>query len=305
MAFLPLPSGTDRENVRNRGRNLNYPTNNFSLTPSNQTNEPEMRLSRGGLINPPNSLEGPYKLYNKAVEQQAGDYDSIMSGYKNLISGYQPGGQFDLSRNLNAPEQFNYSRSGKVGQALSNLSGLSQSGGYTSDELASLRARGVSPIRAAYANALREMKRRVALSGGRSANFNAASSRMAREQSEMMAEAMNNLNASLAERVAQNRIGIAPAFASAANQENALANEMRARSTEANNQFDRDRVMLKRELGSNIGDALRGMTSLYGTTPALSNLYGSQAGNAAQLQHQINQDASEEGARRLRLALSR
>lgn len=260
---------------------------------------PDYNSVRAGKKKPlPQDLEAPYRLHNKSVEQQAGDYDTIMSGYKDLIGAYQPGGRFDISREFKDPTPFSYERSAETGQALSNLRTLGQTGGYTANELSDLRSRGISPIRAAYANALREMNRGVALAGGRSSNLNAARAKMAREQSEILSQQMDNVNAGIAERVAQNRVGLAPAFASAANSENTLANEMKARNAELMAQAQRDKLSINERMGGEIGQALQGMTNLYGTTPALANLYGKQAMEGTQLQQGIKESNQQMKNRR-------
>ena len=94
------------------------------------------------------------------------DYSSIMSGYKNFAD----------------------------------------TGGFSPDDLANIRARSVSPIRAVYANAQREVNRNRALQGGYSPNFNATMAKMAREQSYTQADAATNREAELAEQIREGKL---------------------------------------------------------------------------------------------------
>src|SRR5262245_35112131 len=122
-------------------------------------------------------LEKQYKLYDKATEQQMGDYSSIMDAYKNLIAT-GPSAEFR--------------------GAYSNLSNLAQTGGYSDADIANIRARGVSPIRAVYANANRDIDRNRALKGGYSPGYAAVKSRMASEMSNLLSDKMTDLNAGIA-----------------------------------------------------------------------------------------------------------
>lgn len=180
-----------------------------------------------------------YNLHNTAVQQQAGDYDSIMKGYQGLL---------------------NRGPSPDTASATANLGNLATTGGLSPEDEANLRARGVSPIRAAYSTAMRNTDRQRGLQGGYSPNYGAVQAKMAREQSEQLAQGNTNVEAMIAELRQRGRLGAAGTYASAANSQD---------------NYQRD--------------ALHGMTSLYGTTPALSSLYGSQANQGAQLQNQINQ----------------
>lgn len=67
-----------------------------------------------------------------------------------------------------------------------------ENGGLTNENLANLRARALSPVRAAYSNARREVDRGTALQGGYSPNRNASLARMAREQGQSVADAATN-----------------------------------------------------------------------------------------------------------------
>src|SRR5215471_5118170 len=68
------------------------------------------------------------------------------------------------------------------GDLMGGYKNFAATGGYSPSDLSAIRARSVSPIRAIYANANREVDRGKSLSGY-SPNFNASKAKMAREQS--------------------------------------------------------------------------------------------------------------------------
>lgn len=200
--------------------------------------QPYPKPSSAGLAAPGN-LTDPYKLYNTAVQQQAGDYSNIMKGYQDLLSKGPSSDQAAATRNLGE---------------------LATTGGYSPEGIAAIRARGISPIRSIYASANRDVDRQRALQGGYSPNYNAVKAKMARELSDTIANKTTDVEGMIAQNVAQNRLSAGGAYANAANQESQVPLE-----------------------------ALRGQVSLYGTTPALANLFGNQALAGAQFQNQINQ----------------
>lgn len=151
-------------------------------------------------------------------------------------------------------------------QSMGNLRELSKSGGYTPEGIAEIRARGVSPIRSIYAGANRDIDRQRSLQGGYSPNYGALKAKMARELSSSIGNQMTNINADIAQRVAGNRLGIAGTYSSAARDPNQPGME-----------------------------ALRGMTSLYGTIPAMASTFGNQALQGAQLQNQITNQGNQQG----------
>lgn len=273
---------------------------------------------------PPNAVDNQYKLYDAGVRTQASDYDNIMGGYRNILNNTSAGApraftpynpaQLGPATQIK-PQTVAYNPSASVLDSIKNLKGLADTGGYTDQGIADLRARGISPIRAIYANAQRNMDRNRRLVGGYSPNYNAASTKMAREQSGIISDKVTDVNAQLAQAIAANKLQAAPQYSAAAsgedarrlatyqanvdainkaNAENAAATE-RTNNTnvgytnEANkfnaagrNTFD------EQELAKHL-EALRGMTGLYGTTPALANTFGNQALETAHLQNTINQ----------------
>jgi len=76
---------------------------------------------------------------------------------------------------------------------------FSKTGGYSGQDIADMRARGIAPIRAAYANAARNVGQQRSLQGGYSPNAIAAQVKMAREQGQGMADASQNVDAGIAQ----------------------------------------------------------------------------------------------------------
>lgn len=229
----------------------------------------------------PTTIENQYRLAEEGTKQNVEDYSWLAQAYKDLFN-QSPG----AARNAFQTEDVRYQPSADYKSSFVNLQGLSKSGGYTPEELAALRERGISPIRSIYAGAMRDVDRQRALQGGYSPNYNAVRAKMARELSDRISSGMNDVNAGIAERVAQNRLSVAPQLVSAASGQSNLANEMR--SSGARNREAANRAAFEAEQGAR-ERALAGATSLYGTTPALSSTFTNQALNSAQLQNQINQ----------------
>jgi len=277
----------------------------------------------------------PAKAYSESVPQQANDYSDIMSRYRSALD--QPSGMGSLMQNyqnlltrsrqpsslsqnyeniLNqdplVSEDQNYERGPEQGAAFGNLSELAKTGGYSDANIADLRARGTSPIRSVYANAMRELERNKALQGGYSPGAGAASAKMAREQAGLLSGATTNINAGIAENRAANRLSAAPSYMSAASHETDLMNEIARRNLDA--RTGAESFNLQRELAAlsgmsgeknrlsgeelaalsgmggiesfdagREGQLLSGMTSLYGTSPALASTFGDQTQRAAEL----------------------
>jgi len=132
------------------------------------------------------------------------------------------------------------SSGGQQGE-MSTYGEFATTGGYSKEDIANMRARGVSPIRAAYANAEREIQRNRSLQGGYSPNANASLVKMARERGQASADATQNVEATLAE--ARNK----------------------------GKQFGLQGLQ----------SSLAGKAGMYGATPGMANMFGTQALNAA------------------------
>lgn len=97
---------------------------------------------------------------------------------------------------------------GRGGQpsAFSGFQQFAQTGGFSPEDLANIRARAVSPVRATYANAQREVNRQRAIQGGYSPGFGVLQARMAREQGQTTSDAATNAEAGIAEMVQKGKL---------------------------------------------------------------------------------------------------
>lgn len=296
------------------------------------------------------ALTNQYKLYNSAVQQNAGDYDSIMKQYQNLANARAPqklttnqylpatanepnkidtsgytaktynpmsyqaqisaaagsGGSGGSSSSSGSstynptqmampgtitPERMTaelsqYKQSPDSIAAIANLKELAGSGGYSDQGIADLRARGISPIRAVYANAQRNVDRQRSLQGGFSPNYNAVTSKMAREMSDQIANQTTNVNAGIAQNVASNRLQIAPSYNAAAAGQSDLANQMGQHNVDAQNAAG--------QFNANAGNAaqLQNIANIM----AANQFNAGAANNAGQFNAQQNQQNQQFGA---------
>lgn len=251
-------------------------------------------MAVGGIIAPGWKPAKPKpNIYETSIKQQAGDYDTIMGGYRNilnrptdpridkLIQQYQG----NLNQPGYTPGQLSYQRGPEMTGAFNNLSDLATTGGLSEGAQADLRARGISPIRSVYANAQRNIDRQKSLQGGYSPNYTAATAKMSRDLSEQIASQTQNVNAQIAEMVQRGRLSAAPVYAEAAQRETGMMGDIdkynldeKFRAAQLNQSQRGDSLAaLERLYGMQSNrdlEALRGMTGLYGTTPALPEIYG-------------------------------
>jgi hypothetical protein len=254
--------------------------------------------------------------YGRGSEANYGDYTDIMNQYRNIASGggANDGGGDDgggggggggggegggYEAYTVSPGRASYNDPFK---SYAGMEQFSNDGGYSRTDVANMRSRGVSPIRAAYANAEREQGRSRALQGGYSPNAFAASAKMAREQGQSAADATNGVEAGLAE--ARNR-GRQFGLTGMSNIEGqrldadvdlskfntgmdfegqkynadayTQANARNVSSAQSAGQANADRSAAS--AAASRADQLRalsGMTQLYGTTPGMSNTFGNQ-----------------------------
>lgn len=83
---------------------------------------------------------------------------------------------------------------------------FSKTGGFSASDLANIRARAVSPVRAAYQNAQQNVNRQRSLQGGYSPGFGVLQARMQRQQGQGISDAATNAEASIAEMVQQGKL---------------------------------------------------------------------------------------------------
>lgn len=91
------------------------------------------------------------------------------------------------------------------GSAESGYQNFINTGGFTPRDIASMRARAISPIRATYDAANRNINRHYAM-GGTNAGANVLRARMAREQGQSASDAVTGVESNIAQMMAQNRL---------------------------------------------------------------------------------------------------
>ena len=202
--------------------------------------------------------QGPFasqlaRDYGRATERQYGDYGDIMRRYGDVASG--AGGGSGRGK-VSWTDPFN---------SYGGYTEFSKTGGYSPADIANMRSRGTSPVRAAYANAEREIGRQRSLQGGYSPNAIASRVKMAREQGQSGADAMQNVEAGLAE--ARNRGRLSGLGGMAGIEGQRLAAQLDAGKFNAMGDQQQDANKLS---------ALHGMSSLYGTTPGMAQLFAGQ-----------------------------
>lgn len=255
---------------------------------------------------PPSPLKTIYGTADAATHQQADDYDSIMGGFKDLLVSQKA--TANQKPAAYTPTVSNYAEDPRFTDAINRNRTLAETGGYSGSDIADIRERGISPIRSIYANANRDIDRQRASQGGYSPNYGALKAKMAREMSNQLSERVSGVNADLAERVVGNKMKATDAYTSSA----AAASSDRNRATSHNDDVlnEAARFNAGREdahtntMNEGMLRSLEGMRGLYGTTPALSSLFGNQAINSAQLQNSINQANTSSGFNMLSKTLS-
>ncbi len=85
------------------------------------------------------------------------------------------------------------------GNLMSRFNEFADTGGYSPEDIQNMRARAVSPTRAIYANAERNLGRQRSLQGGYSPGYGTLMGRIAREGSQALSDASTNTEAALAE----------------------------------------------------------------------------------------------------------
>jgi len=104
--------------------------------------------------------------YNTAYNRQMGDYGNIMGQYKDFAA----------------------------------------TGGFSPQDISNMRARAMSPLRASYSAASRNVDRQRALQGGYSPGYGVLQSRLAREQGQGMSDAARSAEADIAQMRQQGRL---------------------------------------------------------------------------------------------------
>jgi hypothetical protein len=253
-----------------------------------------VRTSAANQQNRYESQQGPVAStmafnYGRGSEANYGDYTDIMNRYRTIAGGGGASGggsAADYGAGKYTPFTVGYS---DPFESYGGFKEFSQTGGYSKEDIANMRSRGVSPVRAAYANAEREMGRQRSLQGGYSPNFMAASAKMARERGQAGADAMQNVEAGLAEARNKGRLSGLTGMSGIEGQRLNAQIDVGKFNAEAQARAQAQNIGAESQAAgagaaasaANRADQLRalsGMTSLYGTNPGMSETFGNQVG---------------------------
>ncbi len=177
-------------------------------------------------------------------------------------------------------------RGGAIDKAISTYGNFADTGGFSPQDIQSIRARSIAPIRSMQDRNNQEIQRQAAIRGtGYSPNTTAALSKVNRDSAYAAGDTATNAEAMIAQLMQQGKLYGAGGLASTglADQSNITSNrglDLSAIHGIAGNQLQ----------------GLAGKTQLYGTTPGLTNTFGQQVlGSSAQglqgtgLQNQLAQ----------------
>lgn|SRR5215471_9748806 len=206
--------------------------------------------------------------YNTGTQRNMQDYTDTMDAYKNFRNN------LSFTR-VNAPNPAELGESyGYMREAMPGYRNFAQTGGFSPQDLQDLRARGVSPIRAAYGNTMMQLDRARALGGnGGAPNYIAALSRAQRELPGQMADAMQGVNAGIAHDVQQGKEFGLQGMSGTGSAMGGLASQAASRDLQAQlaNQEAEQRMQ-----GMGL-QSISGQGSLFGTSPGMASTFGNQA----------------------------
>lgn len=233
--------------------------------------------------------------YGRGSEANFGDYTDIMNSYRNIAAG---GGTVSDGGGGGGDGSYGYStwdpnliQYNDPFASYEGFTDFSKTGGYSPEDISNLRARGTAPIRAAYANAEREIARQRSLQGGYSPNAFALQGRMAREQGQLGADTMQNVEAGMidtrntgklkglegmTEIEKQRLAGDLDVQKYNANAKNSAAQSNAGAANAAAAGSASNRLASSAASRADQLRALQGMTSLYGTNPGMSETFGNQ-----------------------------
>lgn len=177
-------------------------------------------------------------------------------------------------------------RGGAIDKAISGYGQFADTGGFSPQDISNIRARAIAPIRSMADRNTQEIERQAAIRGqGNSPNTAAAIAKTARDANYAAGDVATNAEAMIAQLMQQGKLYGLGGLSSTglSDQSNTTSNrglDLSAINSATGNQLS----------------ALGGKTSLYGTTPGLTNTFGNQliasAGQGLQgagLQNQLAQ----------------
>jgi len=225
-------------------------------------------------------------MFNRADTGAANafaDYGDIMGRYR----GFMDDPKANITGERIDPSSVSYNRTPEMGGALSGYGEFARTGGFDEGAIRDIRERGISPIRAAYGNTMREMDRARGLGGeGGASNYIAAASKAQRELPQQLSDATQSVNADVARMIQSGRLAGLGGLASTAQtdtgfgQQSQLANQGATMQSRLANQGT-NLAAQQANLGSRL-TGLTGMSSLYSATPGQAQVFGNQVLGAGQ-----------------------
>ena len=242
--------------------------------------------------------------YLTAANRNMSDYGGMMTGYDDWTS--KTANPLINSINSRNPTKFSFqtvTAPRTSGESLEGYRNFANTGGYSEGDIRDIRARGISPIRSAYGNTMRQLDTARSIGGqGGSPNYIAAVSRAQRELPQQLADATQNVNAQLAESIRSGKLaglsgmtGITEAEAGRALQA-ALANQGADMATQQATEQALGAKEARQLSAAQLGlQGLEGKRALYGTTPGLTSTFGNQALQAYNQRAQLDQIRNQYG----------
>lgn len=229
------------------------------------------------------------------VQMKAGqDYERMMQMYQGLLNR-TPGSSVRERLKPIQAESYEYSEDPRLGGSIRNLEELSLTGGYSPDDIANLRERGISPIRAVYANAQRNLERQKNIAGGYAPNLGAVSAKMAREMSDLISDKTGKVNADIAERVAEGKLKITPQLTDILSRLTSEKNLFGLKNVEARNRAEEiNRENLLKEQGLDLTQGRDEVNQILESLAGMQRLFG-QGQETGLRQEELKQRKEETG----------
>ncbi len=241
--------------------------------------------------------------YEQAAQRQTQDYGNIMGAYDKFRQNLAGPTKFSF-QNVQAQRPAELGESyGYLREAMPGYRDFAATGGYRPTDIQELRARGTSPIRAAYGNTMMELDRARALGGNAGApNYIAALSRAQREMPQQLADATTNVNAGLADAIRQGKLAGLSGMTNVGGTMGGLSSQEAGRQLSAslaNQGADLQAQQMGEQSLQNRQQmdlaGISGQAGLYGTTPGMASTFGNQALNSWQQRAAMEQARSQFG----------
>lgn len=259
-------------------------TRNY-LNQQDQAGQKALQGLGTNFTNQNNNLQG---LFNNATQQGQQDYSNIMGGYSNFLNKSLPSvlGVYGNVANGGLNTSMSPQYKGNVDSAISGYQDFANTGGYSPQDIAAMRARGESQVRSVYDSAQNNIDRAKLLGGGGGLpNYAAATAKLTRDQSQSTSDADTNLEAQLADQIRQGKLSGLSGLGSLGSSQEGLQNQI-DQSNNTNRLAGLSGLLSGNQQGLS---ALSGMNSAYGTAPGAASMYGNQLSNSNNNLSQLQQ----------------